>query len=123
MAVDQEVGDVACVPAESQNRLDVGPLWQYDARSWLDRVVKPESGSKVRIEGEERLRVRPLGVENRQDMGDAPGGVVVEFVEAADGERGEGERFHARCPSMSCGSEATRQPIRGLLRRDGLCAR
>ena len=63
-------------------------------RGLLDRVVKAEDRAEVRIEGQENLRVRPIRVENRKNVGDAPAGVQVEFIQAADGEGGESEGFH-----------------------------
>jgi monofunctional glycosyltransferase len=112
MAVDQEVANIGRIAGERQDRLDDGLLRQHDAGVRLDRVVKPERGPKVRIELLERLRLRPFGVKKRENVGDAPRAVEIEFVKAADGQGGKGERLHAGTPNTKGGSAATHPTAR-----------
>ena len=96
MAMDQEVTEiVASIAAEGQDRLDVPLLRQNDAGGGLDRVVKMERCAPMRVESRERRRLGPIGVEDRQDVSDAPSAMTVEFVKAANGQRGEGKGLHA----------------------------
>src|SRR5271165_7651222 len=95
MAMDQEVAEIVSgVAAESQDRLDVRLLRQQDARSGLDGVMKMEGRATVRIESQERRRLRPVRVENRKNVGHAASAVAVEFIEAANGQGGESEGLH-----------------------------
>ena len=110
MAVDQEVAHVARIAAERQDRVDVELLRQNDARRGLDRVVKAQCRAKMRIEALERPRLRPPGIENREDMGDASPAVAVELVKAANGQRGKGKGLHARTPIMK-GERAASRPF------------
>ena len=91
MAVDQQAWPFTRAAAESQDRLDVSLLRQQDARAWLDRVVKAQCGAEVRIERLKRRWLGPFGVEDRQNMSNAPALVAVEFVEfhkwSASGKR------------------------------------
>jgi hypothetical protein len=114
MAVDQEVTDIARVAAKRQDRLDIGLLRQHNAGVRLDCVVKPQRGAKVRIEILERLRLRPFGVENRENVSDAASAVAVEFVKAANGEGGKGKGLHAGSPNMKGGPAAIRPFARPL---------
>ena len=98
VAVDQEVTHIARVVAERQDRVDVGLLRQHDAGVRVDRVVKPQCDAKVRIEIPERLRLRPFGVENRENVSDAASAVAVELVKTAHGEGGKGKGLHAGTP-------------------------
>ena len=82
----------------------------------LDRVVKAQCGAKMRIEVLERLRLRPFGVENREDMSDAAPAVAVELVKAANGQGGKGKGLHARTPIM----KGERAAIRPFACPDGL---
>ena len=92
MAVNEQAAGLGCVAAEGQDRLDVRLLRQQNVSTRLDRIMEAHDRAEVRIVGQERFRVGPFRVENRQDMGDAPALVADEFVESADGEGGEGVR-------------------------------
>src|SRR5271157_1858416 len=80
MAMDKQMAKiVACIAAESEDRLDVRLLRQYDPGTGLDRIVKMQRGAQVRIECPKRIRFRPIGVKNGQNVRDALGAVVVEL--------------------------------------------
>ena len=90
MAVDEQATCFGRVAAESQNSLDVPSLRQQNVWVRLDRIMKAEGRAKVRVVRLERVGVRPLRVEDRQNMGDPPALVADEFVKSANREGGEG---------------------------------
>ena len=99
MAVNEEMAQVvARVAGESQDRFDVIRLRQERPGRWFDGVVKPQRRPGMRLKGQERLRIGPFRVEDRENVGDPAGIVIVEFVESADGEGMEGGELHARSP-------------------------
>src|SRR5208283_6065839 len=90
MAMDKQMAKiVACIAAESEDRLDVRLLRQYDPGTGFDRVLKMQRGAQVRIECPKRIRFRPIGVKNGQNVRDALGAVVVKLLEAADRQHGK----------------------------------
>ena len=111
MTMDEQMAAVAAhFAAERQNRLDVRELRQHDFVSGLDRVVEPQRDARMGVERRECRRLRPVRVENRQNVRDASGAVAIEFIEAADGQRGE-------CRSVHGGALSTnieRGPLRNL---------
>ena len=98
MAVNEQTPRFGRVAAERKDRRDVRPLRQQKTGTWLDRIVKTQRGAKVGIERLERRRVRPVGVKDRENMGDAPALVAVEFVKSANDGVGEGGWLHGGNP-------------------------
>ena len=90
MAMDQQAPRFGCVPAKSQDRLDIRPLRQQYVRGGLDRIVKAQRSPKVWIERLERFWLRPFRVQNRQNMRDAPALVADDFIKSTNGECWEG---------------------------------
>src|SRR5208337_4775431 len=100
MAMDKQMAKiVACIAAESEDRLDVRLLRQYGPGTGLDRVVKMQRGAQVRIECPKRIRFRPIGVKNGQNVRDALGAVVVKLLDAADRQHGKRRWLHGRARS------------------------
>jgi hypothetical protein len=65
-------------------------LWQQNVYVRLDRIMKTKGRAKVWIERLERGRLRPLRIENRQNMGDSTALVAEEFVKSANRKGWEG---------------------------------
>ena len=102
MAVNEQAPCLRRVATESQNRFDVRFFRQQNVRIRLDRIVKAESRTKVRIERRECRRVRPFRVKNRQNMGNPAALVADEFVKSANSEGGEGCGLHGDALTRKC---------------------
>ena len=98
MAVNEQTPRFGRIAAERKDRLDVRPLRQQKTGTGLDRIVKTQRGAKVGIERLERRRVRPVGVKDRENMGEAPALVAVELVKSANDGVGEGGWIHGGNP-------------------------
>ena len=70
--------------AERDDLLDMLARRQHDARTRLDLVVEAQQGTAVCAEILEGLRVRMLGIEDRQHVGDAAVAVQRKLLDAAD---------------------------------------
>jgi len=75
------IGDLA---AERQYCPDIRSLRQNDPRRRLDRVVEMERGAQVLIKGPKRGGLRPIRVQNGQNVGDAPGAVEIKLLKPTD---------------------------------------
>ena len=53
---------------------------------WDTDSLAAQNLSNAQVEGDENLRVRPIRIEDRQDMGDGAVAMRIELVEAAYGE-------------------------------------
>ncbi len=110
MAVVALVGVVAERAAEAKDRLDMAELRQHDVAAGLDRVVEAQDRAVMRVVGREGLGIRPLGVEDRQHMGDRPRAVGFELLEAADGEERDRGGLHQGLPEGSDRASSTAAP-------------
>ncbi len=104
MAVDEEMpldplaGALAQGLAEVQDLLDMTRLRRGHALRRAEDVVEAQRHAMVLAIGPEGVDLGQAGVEQRQHMADTAEAVGGQFLDAADGERRDGERLHGGDP-------------------------
>ena len=99
MTMDQQVIVVAPLgrglhrAAERQHGFHVLAGGQHQAGLRRDRIVKPQGHAMMPVESFEG-GIRPIGIQDRQDVRHATIAVLDQLFDAADGEKGDVREFH-----------------------------
>ena len=111
MAVDEQAPWPECAtvtgerPSKAEYFPDVRVAGQHLVRPRLHDIVEAERGPVVGTEIPKSLRFRPPGIEEREDVRDAPRLVRWEVGQAAYGEQGDGKCFHWKTIPRILGSK------------------
>src|SRR3954466_2222391 len=80
---------------EAKDGLDVMHVRQNEAWSGFDHVMELQRGPMVRVIRPEGVRLRPVRVQDRENVGDASHAVLCKLIKAADGQQGHENRVHS----------------------------